>query len=732
MFSMKNRYLTVFFGVVVGSMMIVACANAENAPHMSVDDQDAHIQYDMSVGSVHHTEIRIVNDADQAWKGQLVTKKNEQQDQHVNTMTPLSVMRFYVMSDLSDVHAEALRSNKFDVATLCKKERESLGEWCDGQEMVDVALSAGEEVFIVGELHLADQAVDHELYVALQNDNAVDGDRDVVQQIHIQYHVPDKNIAQLQLRKFVLEREFPITDINAWFRSGLRDDYSAYISHVNTGTESIQYAYFTEVQSQWIGEKISFSASGSSMPKEEHQEKLHVTMPRFGKVVIIGGVSYVDQDQKNVELRSDPIEMMIWPVHLIGTIFVFSCFCVICVLLYKYVKKHMFGFRKNKKDEKQFAGTYVVQDTDNIISIAQMFGVPWKELAAHNKIDPPYILISGETIMVPSTQKKIVENDHNGAKEQLSVESEPIVRESVLRYEPTPTPAQAEAVKPHSSTILPIETSDDAVYHKPPREITEGASPIYSQREKTDHLSGAHESIKRKVNYAAPQSMLAQPASEPTTRAIDIEWMRDDEEAYNEEMEFQRKRVNKNLTIFVVAGIFVFGAVIVWGVMQWMNRDAKEKISVDTLISEDITQATEDRSGQEEMLEQNEQEKIEVKTTEVDMENGNAQENASEQNGQNTQKEPGQITIQVLNAGAKTGAAGAVSKSFADKGYKVNTAQNAQNSYTGVNIYYTSDIKDQMDAIAQIVKEEYGTQKKEESDDVLKKYNADVVIVLGT
>ena len=44
-----------------------------------------------------------------------------------------------------------------------------------------------------------------------------------------------------------------------------------------------------------------------------------------------------DQNQKKVEHRSDPVNLIVWPMHLVFILALGSCFCGICVLLYKYI-----------------------------------------------------------------------------------------------------------------------------------------------------------------------------------------------------------------------------------------------------------------------------------------------------------------------------------------------------------------------------------------------------------
>lgn len=389
----------------------------------------------------------------------------------------------------------------------------------------------------------------------------------------------------------------------------------------------------------------------------------------------------------------------------------------------------MFGLKKKKKEKNKYSGSYVVKDVDNIISIAQSYDISWKELAKVNDIDPPYILIAGETISVPGEDDKVDE------KEVAQVSNVKI--SGHVKKQSNMKNAQAQ----QSSNVV---TGDIKANMQVSQKPTVSNSVEGSLQQK-DVMPSTKKNA-RKITYASPKNMLHKPSAEPTAQAIDIEWMQNDETAYSEEIQLQRKKLNTRFIVISILIIAVVGLVVWWGFTWFLNQGDNENVSVQTLIEENKNMKKDESkevvpNDKVETVEENEK-KSEYLVMEggedmSEMEDGK-NELEEEKDGENSEQQKeniipaGEITVQVLNAGAQIGAAGDVTKIFTKEGYKTNTAQNASNNYNNVVIYYSSDKKSNLEDIAKKVVDKYGTQKHEESEEVTKRYNADFVIVLGS
>src|SRR5579884_3584430 len=49
------------------------------------------------------------------------------------------------------------------------------------------------------------------------------------------------------------------------------------------------------------------------------------------------------------------------------------------------------------------AWTYIVQSGDSLFSIGNQYGLPWQALADANILSYPYVIYTGETLLIPST-----------------------------------------------------------------------------------------------------------------------------------------------------------------------------------------------------------------------------------------------------------------------------------------------------------------------------------------
>jgi hypothetical protein len=201
-------------------------------------------------------------------------------------------------------------------------------------------------------------------------------------------------------------------------------------------------------------------------------------------------------------------------------------------------------------------------------------------------------------------------------------------------------------------------------------------------------------------------------------------------------MQIQRKKTNTRfiiITIIILIGVGLFS----WWVVSWyLNFQQEETVSVEALIEED-SKIEEDSNNGNNVSENNINEDVQSndvqkQDNEDNKNNKESADSVSEEQEDSEQLVPKDITIQVLNAGAPTGAAGTVTNKFDKKGYKTNSATNASHNYEGVVIYYSADKSAGLDGVVEVIGDTYGTPKQEESDTVTKKYNADIVVVIGS
>jgi LysM repeat protein len=669
-------------------------------------------------GSKHNFLINIKNEGEQDVELLLYVESDEKKGRSLQYNT-----RFYDIAQ-NDLSETLLASNENNVALLCEKKDldEKIVNWCNGEGEFFINVEA-DQSYTIPMVNIIDpMEIDHEAQLILlrgkQKDQGVP-----IKKFTLKYRAPKKDISKVAMSSYSVEKKFGPFSVVKWINANLKEIYRAQYIIANDSLKNVEVTYFSTIKSEWIGESVLFEKKELIQAKEKRNVALDLTMPRFGKVNIQGGIKYTDNEGNEQLIESENINFIVWPATLILLIFGAGCFCVITVLLYKYINKNMFEFIKRKKSKKQesvFTGTYVVKDADNIISIAQQYDVPWKELAKINNIDPPYVLISGETIHVPAQENDEQEAQHKGLDSENLVskkESEDLIDQNMTDA------GEASAIKMDLHTdpngIKNIAAED--AYGDDPMIVEQKNDPVEKNGvgKKEENIPLSTEPKKRKVTFASPKNMLKKPSSEPTTRAIDIEWMRDDEVAYLEEMEVQEKKTNRALIVVFAIIIAIIVALAWWGITWLSKKTEKNNVSVDTLIEE---------RAQE--FEQNE--------LDSDLESGEKNTDIPEQTNEEAEQPEkeeiakSEVTIQVLNAGAPSGSANSVTKEFEDLGYKIKEAQNAQNAHTNIVIYHGTGNKELADMVVEDIDEKYGTQSIEESQEVVQKYDVDIVIALGS
>ncbi len=683
--------------------------------------------FDVTEGSKHNTIFVLENTTEESQNIGVKIVGDAQQSLAGQT-------RFFT-DELDTVYAEQLQQNDNNIVLFCKKNNENVDvqAWCAGSDSINITLEAKEKFEIPTVIDIATGETDHNAKFVVTDLNNVE---EVVGSAEMTYHVPDKNIAQLALHRFAVQRVNNIFDVGQWINAGLQNKYTTKFVVKNSGTEDVNYTYCAIVQSLWIGEDVNFCNDAIIVYNGKQEHEIDITVPRFGKIQVVGRIQYNDQNNYSQEQESEPIRLIIWPTQLIFIILCGICFCVICVLIYKYIiNKNMFGRKKKKKEKNNYTGTYVVSSTDNIISIAQSYGVPWKEMAKINEIDPPYILIPGETISVPANSDDAEAKEVVGEKPVESVnsmEQKNEVNGEVPVQSSVPEQQKASQMNQDvnagtAATMQQAQKQQDQMQKQQNQNVPQNET-MPSQSQNTDMT----QEPKRKVMYAAPENTLAKPASEPTTRAIDIEWMKDDEDVYSEEMQTQKKKLNVRFIVITTIVVIVVGLGSWWIITWFLGTQQEESVSVDTLIEQQDQNVNADGSEQEGMTDGGVESDEGAEQGETEENNGDGADESGDAEGNGTTVNPADTTIQVLNAGAQSGVAGSVTNDFKAKDYQTKSAQNAQNDHSGVVIYYASDKKDGLDTVSTLVLEDYGTQTHEESNEITEKYGADFVIVVGS
>ncbi len=296
---------------------------------------------------------------------------------------------------------------------------------------------------------------------------------------------------------------------------------------------------------------------------------------------------------------------------------------------------------------------------------------------------------------------------------------------------------------PDDRLIEQQPTKDDDDHQSTPSRV---AKKVRSARKTTKKRA---EKIATANADLSTDSKLARPVlSEKKPSQMDLEWMWDDEKVFDEAMRAQERTANVRVGLFAFISLcaLLFLAFFIIGRLFFSEEetrsisdlhesssdrsedDVQESDSDQLDIVEDNEKAQDDLQVTPKQDEKTDNESVAQKKQkeETKKEDENVNENVSQ-----SDKVPAQTTVRVLNGGEVAGAAGALSEEIAKKGYKVLSASNASNNYQKTTVYHAKGQSAQAKALLKSLGVAYNTSFVEDSDAILKKHAADLVVVIG-
>lgn len=119
-------------------------------------------------------------------------------------------------------------------------------------------------------------------------------------------------------------------------------------------------------------------------------------IPYAGKYNFTVTLTYENTEGEQVRLQTQTLTVTIIPwrdLGIVGGVLLLLLLIIIILIVARKMKYSGRGWQ-----------SYKVKASDNIITLAQQYNISWKFLAKVNRIKKPYSLISGKTILIPSTK----------------------------------------------------------------------------------------------------------------------------------------------------------------------------------------------------------------------------------------------------------------------------------------------------------------------------------------
>lgn len=692
--------------------------------------------FSVSPGSQHTGELVVHNDSEEDVDVVLfiasekdtslveAMKAKEGNDLFLNTL-------FYFDAP-PEKYQKLLKENNGEITVLCEKYKDNgdkaLQKWCEGDRSTTVTIKAGESERIPFTVKFSKDTKEHQAYItAVLEDKH---DNKVLAQKELTYKIPVEkvDVNKVEFKSFSFKRSFSLTNVLSWWKAGKKEEYVAKFIISNKDDLSANYEIFVRTNT---GEEKIYKSDMVIGPRKTEVYDIKVTMPWFGKIEVVGGIK-VGNDDNVQESVSEKIRYFIIPVR------------EIILILFIMTGLLVFMWRKKENLDNVIDGIswvkYKIKQGDNIMSISYRYGISWKELVYKNKIKAPYTLISGNVIMVPPRPKKVFKNTFMQNKNNLDnlMDDREVHKKSFSNgikvnvkgdnFEPaTQTPVQSQSEK---KVINGIHVKQPIVRESVNSSLVQKRDNYRHERmQRTDIVNDRQQHSNKRRSI----------------KNIDINWMHEDDETFDEAMQDEVRAINFKIKMFVLV-IIVFSGLVVWWFFNYgiVDDSSRGTASINDLLN--VSDEEDSDGDQNNSIESGQQgEKDGVSDGNGDDRNGDDVNNdiqEGEGNSDNIKesanisvndsiKEPSEVSVQVLNGGAKSGVAGDLTNILKNKLYQTKSATNANNNVDGVVVYYKSVFKKEAGVLSELVPQVYGAAQLEESDDVAKKYGVDVVVVVG-
>lgn len=193
--------------------------------------------------------------------------------------------------------------------------------------------------------------------------------------------------------------------------------------------------------------------------------------------------------------------------------------------------------RRNKKKIRTKWQQYTVQDGDSVASLGVQYKIKWKRIAKINNLKPPYLLTSGQQILLPAKPKQdddwLLDKTSNHTQLTEAVEPQLVDPRSERAADPQVAPAPTHNRRPEASepakvpsavvahstwaTALQDDRSDSAAFDElgePIPDWREGADD--AEIEKIEHIDGATFAAQYKNIWGDDEELKqAKPVNKP-------------------------------------------------------------------------------------------------------------------------------------------------------------------------------------------------------------------------
>ncbi len=333
--------------------------------------------------------------------------------QYVEPRTDVgSWVRFYPY-DVPKPFEKLFKANGNSILRFCEQEldnswdsdeKKAFQEWCEGEETVQIKISAKSKrnvdfVFSVPDNASVGEHTGGILIQKVEKDESPDKQGISLTTrvgIRIYQTVPGDIQKKLAISNFSLKKLYEELDFSKLFKKDTKPEEFLITTELrNEGNVSIDFMETIIINDDLFNkseERVS-DRKFQILRDDNFTSNYSWYSPRFGKFSISNNISYTDENNQPKLLSSNKITVWIIPWREMIVAGGILLLILIPSILLRAAQKKKYGGIGWKE--------YTIQVGDTLDSITSKFDVNWKLFVKTNKIEPPYTLTPGKKVLVP-------------------------------------------------------------------------------------------------------------------------------------------------------------------------------------------------------------------------------------------------------------------------------------------------------------------------------------------
>lgn len=213
--------------------------------------------------------------------------------------------------------------------------------------------------------------------------------------IRIYQTVPGDIVKRLTIKSFTAKKMYDEFDFNRLIKKDLPpEEYLLTTQIENSGNVSLDFKEEISIKQLLPKqeEKVIKDRQFQVLRNDLFESNFSWNNPRIGKFVLQNNIIFEGENGQET-LKSSPITIWIFPIRETIVIGGFLLFALVVVTLSRAITRKKYSGKGWEE--------YTVSSDETIEDISNKFEINWKKFVKTNKLKAPYVLKSGQIVLVP-------------------------------------------------------------------------------------------------------------------------------------------------------------------------------------------------------------------------------------------------------------------------------------------------------------------------------------------